>query len=99
MKLSAILILLLAAPCFLAQEKAPEKQPDLPEGPGKATVVRLCGKCHGLDRFANARKSREDWESIVERMGEAGLKNRRVPAPGSPGRRDMLLPTGSIEAP
>jgi competence protein ComEA len=74
MKLSAILIVLLAVPCFLAQDKTPEKQPDLPEGAGKATVVRLCGKCHSLDRFANARKSREDWESIVERMGEAGLK-------------------------
>ena len=74
MKLPALALALLAVPCFLAQEKAPEKQPDLPEGAGKATVVRICSKCHGLDRFAAARKSREDWESILERMGEAGLK-------------------------
>ena len=74
MKLLIILIALVAAPCFPVQDKAPEKQPELPEGAGKATVVRICSKCHGLDRFAGARKSREDWESILERMGEAGLK-------------------------
>jgi len=74
MKAVAILIAILGAGSFFAQEKTPEKVPDLPEGDGKATVVRICSKCHGLDRFASARKSREDWESILDRMGEAGLK-------------------------
>lgn len=74
MKIPIILFSLVAAPCFLAQDKTPEKPPELPEGAGKAAVVRICSKCHGLDRFASARKSREDWESIVERMGEEGLK-------------------------
>ena len=73
-KLGAVLACLLSAPYFLAQEKAAPQAADLPEGDGKATVVKICSKCHGLDRFASARKSREDWESILDRMGEAGLK-------------------------
>lgn len=74
MKILIVVFAFIAAPCFLAQEKTPDKPPELPEGAGKAVVVRICSKCHGLDRFAGARKSREDWESILERMGEAGLK-------------------------
>jgi cytochrome c5 len=47
---------------------------DLPEGPGKAAVVRICDNCHGLDKFAAARKSKPDWDSVINLMADEGLE-------------------------
>ena len=60
-------------PCFLAQDKAPESS-RTSGGRRQGHSRPHLQQVPRLDRFANARKSREDWESIVERMGEAGLK-------------------------
>ena len=46
----------------------------LPEGPGKAAVVKFCDNCHGLDKFATDRKSRSDWDRVLNQMAYEGLE-------------------------
>ena len=67
--LSGALAALLALP-----QDARDGAADLPEGPGKAAVVRICGNCHGLDKFAADRKSKSDWESVISQMADEGLE-------------------------
>lgn len=43
-------------------------QKDLPEGPGKATTVRVCMGCHGAEMFSGARKTKAEWDHTVASM-------------------------------
>jgi competence protein ComEA len=44
----------------------------LPEGPGKETLIRVCGKCHSpMNVIANG-QSREGWESEITKMAGLG---------------------------
>jgi glucose dehydrogenase len=45
---------------------------DLPEGPGKATVIALCTNCHGSNNFSTLRMSRSGWEAEVADMKDKG---------------------------
>jgi len=40
----------------------------LADGDGKQIVEGGCGLCHGLDRVAAAKRSKDQWEKIVKRM-------------------------------
>src|SRR4051794_26127265 len=52
-----------------------EKGADLPDGEGKAVTVRVCGKCHNTDRFSAERKSKAEWDDIINKMSdEEGLE-------------------------
>lgn len=46
----------------------------LPDGPGKDTVVRVCGTCHEANRAAAVRLTREGWEQTVSDMRWRGAK-------------------------
>jgi competence protein ComEA len=41
---------------------------DLPPGQGRETVVTICGDCHGAELIAAQRRSRVEWETLVEDM-------------------------------
>lgn len=43
-------------------------QQSLPDGPGKATTVRVCTGCHGAEMFSGARKSKPEWDHVVTNM-------------------------------
>jgi cytochrome c5 len=45
---------------------------DLPDGPGKATVIAVCTKCHGPNNFSTLRMSRSAWENEVADMKDKG---------------------------
>jgi glucose dehydrogenase len=45
---------------------------DLPDGPGKATVIAVCTKCHGPNNFSTLRMSRSAWETEVADMKDKG---------------------------
>jgi competence protein ComEA len=47
---------------------------DLPDGPGKATVVRVCGKCHSPEQAVSLHQERDDWEDTVTKMVKLGAK-------------------------
>jgi competence protein ComEA len=49
-------------------------KPKLPEGPGKATTVKLCGVCHAAEIVMNRRESVDGWNAVVVDMIERGAK-------------------------
>jgi quinoprotein glucose dehydrogenase len=50
---------------------------DLPPGPGRESVITMCSGCHGLKTVVAARRTRREWQSVVESMAAVG-------APGTP---------------
>lgn len=59
-----VTVLLQAAVCAQAA--------DLPEGPGKAEVVRVCTQCHGIAVVTGAKRTREEWQDVVNNMIRRG---------------------------
>lgn len=57
---------LLILPCA-----APQPYPDRP---GKKTVEKLCGNCHGLKLMAEMRRTRQAWQTSVNDMIPKGMK-------------------------
>jgi len=41
---------------------------ELPPGPGRDTVLRVCGDCHGVDLIEGQRRTRGQWREVVEDM-------------------------------
>ena len=64
----AFALSLTAASAFAAGE--------LPEGAGKPIIERHCSGCHAGAALAGYQKTREDWESIVVRMGQRTSASR-----------------------
>ena len=46
----------------------------LPEGPGKAVVVKVCTGCHGASAFGSMRLSREGWSDVMQEMVARGAQ-------------------------
>ena len=59
-------LLLVILPAFLAAEPFPDR-------PGKKTIDKLCGGCHGLQYFAAMRKNRAAWTISVNDMASRGM--------------------------
>jgi competence protein ComEA len=49
-------------------------QGQLPEGPGRAETVRICGTCHTPDRAASVRLTRAGWQETIGKMVGLGAK-------------------------
>jgi len=47
---------------------------DLPEGPGKDLVIKVCTSCHGAENFTDKRNTKEDWKAVVQTMIEFGAE-------------------------
>jgi hypothetical protein len=58
----------LLVPCVLSTLFAAE----LPDGPGKDVVERVCSGCHGLNTIAAAHLSRTEWQTMVDNMVNMG---------------------------
>jgi competence protein ComEA len=61
---------LIAAPFVFAAADRPK----LPEGPGKETMVRICGGCHGAEIVLGKRLDRDGWSQIVVNMIQRGAQ-------------------------
>ena len=46
----------------------------LPEGPGKAQVEKICKQCHELERSIAPRQNREGWQGIIDKMVTLGAE-------------------------
>jgi competence protein ComEA len=66
MKTTFIFILVLG---FAAVASA---QDMLPEGPGKAQTLNLCGTCHEAAKATSVRLTREGWVETIDRMKAFG---------------------------
>ena len=49
-------------------------QGQLPEGPGKAETVKVCGVCHEPLRAASVRLTRDGWQDLIAKMISLGAK-------------------------
>jgi competence protein ComEA len=64
MRFLMLVCCLLSIPAF-CQDK-------LPEGPGKAALLKVCKGCHPPETVAAKRHTREEWEEVVVQMLNAG---------------------------
>jgi competence protein ComEA len=55
-----------------AQQEKPKKDL-LPEGPGKAMVVKKCTQCHDAERFSLLRHTEDEWDQVITQMQSNGL--------------------------
>lgn len=62
---AVVFVVAIATPAFA--------QVQLPDGPGRETTERLCGKCHEAQRAASVRLTREGWEGEVSKMIDLGM--------------------------
>jgi len=47
---------------------------ELPEGPGKAATVKVCGSCHGVDMVMTQEHTASEWNDVVNDMIARGAK-------------------------
>jgi len=58
--------------CFVAAPAVAFAQ--LPDGPGKDAVVKVCGACHQPERAASVRLTRDGWNEVLADMVKRGAK-------------------------
>ena len=49
-------------------------QSELPDGPGKEVVVKVCGNCHDYSVFTQDHNTRDRWDAIVQDMVSRGAE-------------------------
>jgi competence protein ComEA len=49
-------------------------QSELPDGPGKATVEKVCSGCHGFSVITQVRADKAHWEATVDDMASRGAE-------------------------
>lgn len=47
---------------------------DLPPGPGRAVVERVCSQCHSANRIATLHQDKQAWENTISKMAEMGAQ-------------------------
>lgn len=45
---------------------------DLPDGPGKELVTKVCTACHELTRITSKKKTKQEWNDTVDKMATRG---------------------------
>ncbi|HEY3738519.1 MAG TPA: helix-hairpin-helix domain-containing protein [Bryobacteraceae bacterium] len=68
------LLYILAALTLAAVGAVADDNPDLPDAPGKATVVKVCGACHGAEIVLGKPHSEDGWNEIVVDMVQRGAE-------------------------
>lgn len=47
---------------------------DLPDGPGKAVTVRVCGKCHSAEKASSLHQDEDGWTDTIAKMVKMGAQ-------------------------
>ncbi len=47
---------------------------ELPDGPGKAVTVRVCGKCHSPEKAASLHQDEDGWTDTIAKMVKMGAQ-------------------------
>jgi glucose dehydrogenase len=55
-----------------ARTKSAATSAALPDGEGKQSVIKVCGRCHGVETFSRMRMTRAEWQVIVTDMVQRG---------------------------
>ncbi len=56
-----------------AQQSAPKEQPQVAEDPDTGLFMRVCNDCHDTKQIVSRRRTRGDWEGVINKMVEQGL--------------------------
>ncbi len=72
--LSLVCLLAISAAQLIAQRRAAPANDPLPDGPQKATVLKLCGTCHNAGIVAGKALTREQWGEVITSMIGRGAK-------------------------
>jgi competence protein ComEA len=66
----------LCAPLLFAQQagqpQGSQVHPELPAGPGKNTLIRVCSSCHSPDNVIANGQDRTGWENTITKMAGFG---------------------------
>jgi competence protein ComEA len=62
---------LAAGPSYTQQEQS-QAHPELPAGPGKDTLIRVCSSCHSPDNVIANGQDRAGWENTISKMAGFG---------------------------
>jgi competence protein ComEA len=46
----------------------------LPDGPGKQEVQKLCTQCHEIERVFSLRQDHDGWQATVNKMASLGMR-------------------------
>ena len=55
-----------------SQSTTASQYPQLPEGAGKQTLIRVCGKCHSPTNVIANGQNRQGWEDTITKMAGLG---------------------------
>ena len=55
-------------------ETAGTAQEKFPEGPGRTTLLRVCGSCHGPDSVLGTLRTRQEWSDVIDQMAQSGAQ-------------------------
>ena len=64
----------MTAGLLVVSSHAARAQSQLPDGPGKDAVTRMCGTCHPVERAASVRLTQAGWQDTVGKMMTLGAK-------------------------
>ena len=70
--LIAASIVTLTSVAVAGRTPGPGLAPELPPGPGRETLIRVCSDCHGVDVFEAQRRTRAQWSEVVRDMVARG---------------------------
>lgn len=68
------IIPLLIASCFFLAIVIRADNDKFPDGPGKATFLKVCSQCHTVESIAMLRYSRDEWKDLVYNMKDMGAE-------------------------
>jgi competence protein ComEA len=74
LSIAGMAISAITAAVFFASSNGASAQAQMPEGPGKDAVVRMCGTCHPVERAASVRLTQAGWQDTVGNMMTLGAK-------------------------
>ena len=59
---------------LLVSGVSPIRADDLPPGPNREVVDRVCQSCHDANYFVSTNRDRESWNSVIEEMIDYGAR-------------------------
>lgn len=57
---------------FPGKPAGPAQDGELPEGPGKSAVLKICSECHTVEQAVAMRGSEKDWKDVIALMVDRG---------------------------
>jgi competence protein ComEA len=59
---------------FVTPGRGTVRQQELPEGEGKELFAKKCSQCHSLEDATASRRTRGQWDGIIQEMTELGAQ-------------------------